>query len=724
MKQAYSTLCMVIEFLCSHELRIWLRMAFKPLVVLGMVCLLCWLGGSLAASIAHAETTGLACPVGLEQSGALCYPPCQAGFYGDGPVCWQTCPTDHQDDGGFCRKAEHIFTKASYGRGAGVGLSCAANQEAQGGLCYPRCNPGFYGVGPVCWQFCRPGYSDHGATCFRSLFDFYFKATYGRGAGGPVSVCAVGLERSGSLCYPRCNAGFAGAGPVCFQQCPAGYKDDGAFCRRDGVIFAKLSVGRGAGEVLNSVPEAIDETIFLAKDTAGQITFAHDDLNDDTGKPILIIQEASHGSLNDRTYTPNPGFEGADTILWKTTDGKNESNVAVATLIVGNVGANDAPVAVDRTVEVREDTPITVTVTCTDANNDPLFYQLVEPPQHGQYQWLAPNQVVYTPTLEFVGVDHFTFRSYDGRDFSNVSTITLTVGAVNDAPVVLAQPITTTRNSNAAINLFAQDAEGEPISYTVVSSPTHGVLSGAAPTLLYTPNPDFTGADSLQVQASDAQGAATVATIHVTILPTNTAPLAESLVFTTSEESAVTVNLTASDADGDALHYSVVTSPTHGLLTGAGAAWIYTPNPGFTGREDFTFQASDGQAHSTVATVTINVVAAPAVASVAGLVFDDQNGNGQPDANETGVHGLQVTLTAADPQANQTFTITTDSIGGWRIDGVPLGQYTLRITSANGMQLKAPSDTTITLRQRGLQQLQPVGVDVISSPLFLPVVTR
>lgn len=731
MKSLRSTMFMMGEFLCSQECRIWLRFALKPLAVLTFLAVLLWLGAwvdlQIAAHVARAEATelqALACPVGLEQNGALCYPKCQDGFYGDGPLCVKRCPAGYTDDLAFCRKDAHIFAKASYGRGGGSPMTCAANQEAQGGLCYPKCIASHYGVGPVCWQRCPAGYADHGATCFRHIFDFFGKNTYGRGAGGPVSTCAPGLERNGALCYPRCAAGFVGNGPVCFQICPVGYKDDGATCRKDAIIIAKETYPRGAGVVMNTVPEALDATFRTAKNTPVNLSFEHNDFDDDQGLPTTIVQQPSHGRYDGERYIPNPEFEGEDRMLWKVNDGKNDSNVAVHTILVGNVGANSAPIALDRTVTVTEETPITLTVTCTDSDNDELLYQLLTPPQHGNYQWQAPNTVIYTPTVDFVGTDSFTFRSHDGQEFSNISTITLTVTAVNDAPVSLTEPVSTPRNSNVAITLAATDVESDPITYTLVSTPTHGSLSGDVPNLLYTPHPTFVGADSFQFQARDPLGAASSATISITVLPTNTAPVVEKLTFSTTQESAVAVNLAGSDADGDDLTYTVVSSPTHGALIGAGADWVYTPDVNFVGVETFTVTANDGQANAPAATITINVTAAPDEASLVGLVFEDSNGNGQPDAVETGVSGLLVTLAPATGRAANTFTTTTEAGGGWRLDGVAFGQYTVRIVSANGIQIAAPVEMTITLAQRGIQQSQPAAVKVTSRALFLPLIQK
>jgi hypothetical protein len=188
------------------------------------------------------------CPAGTEQNGALCYPTCQAGFYGVGPVCWQSCPAGMTDDGAFCRKDAVIFGKPSYGRGAGfVPNACNPGDEKNGALCYPACQAGFYGVGPVCWQSCAPGYADNGASCFQHIFSWYFKASYGRGAGYAPGACPGGTQYDAGLCYSTCAGGYYGVGPVCWGTCPSGFTDDGATCRKDAVIIAKATYGRGAG---------------------------------------------------------------------------------------------------------------------------------------------------------------------------------------------------------------------------------------------------------------------------------------------------------------------------------------------------------------------------------------------------------------------------------------------------------------------------------------------
>ena len=90
----------------------------------------------------------------------------------------------------------------------------------------------------------------------------------------------------------------------------------------------------------------------------------------------------------------------------------------------------------------------------------------------------------------------------------------------------------------------------------------------------------------------------------------NAAPVASDQAVTTDEEVGVTVTLSASDADGDALTYAIVDGPTDGALSGfdavAGTA-TYTPATDFNGSDSFTFEANDGTVDSNTATVSITV---------------------------------------------------------------------------------------------------------------------
>ena len=75
----------------------------------------------------------------------------------------------------------------------------------------------------------------------------------------------------------------------------------------------------------------------------------------------------------------------------------------------------------------------------------------------------------------------------------------------------------------------------------------------------------------------------------------------------TSEDTPVSITLTASDADGDALTFGVVDLPSHGDLSGVAPDLTYTPDAGYNGQDSFTFSANDGTVDSNIATVSITV---------------------------------------------------------------------------------------------------------------------
>jgi hypothetical protein len=62
------------------------------------------------------------------------------------------------------------------------------------------------------------------------------KPSYGRGAGTPPKSCKDNEDYDAGLCYTDCKSGYHGVGPVCWESCKSGYHDDGATCRKDADI--------------------------------------------------------------------------------------------------------------------------------------------------------------------------------------------------------------------------------------------------------------------------------------------------------------------------------------------------------------------------------------------------------------------------------------------------------------------------------------------------------
>ena len=106
---------------------------------------------------------------------------------------------------------------------------------------------------------------------------------------------------------------------------------------------------------------------------------------------------------------------------------------------------------------------------------------------------------------------------------------------------------------------------------------------------------------------SSVQTTVTVTPAEPPETPTNAAPVANAKTISTEEDTPVFVNLTGSDAEGDALTYQVLSPPAHGTLSGDAPKLTYTPNQNYSGTDSFTFTVSDGELTSEAATVTVNV---------------------------------------------------------------------------------------------------------------------
>jgi VCBS repeat-containing protein len=149
------------------------------------------------------------------------------------------------------------------------------------------------------------------------------------------------------------------------------------------------------------------------------------------------------------------------------------------------------------------------------------------------------------------------------------------IGGANTPPVANAQSTSTNEDTAKAITLSGSDADGNPLTYAVVTQPAHGTLSGTAPSLTYTPAANYNGADNFTFKVNDGQVDSAAATVSITVNPVNDAPVANAQSTTTNEDTAKAITLTGSDADGNPLTYAVLTQPGHGTLSGTAPAYLY-----------------------------------------------------------------------------------------------------------------------------------------------------
>ncbi len=195
---------------------------------------------------------------------------------------------------------------------------------------------------------------------------------------------------------------------------------------------------------------------------------------------------------------------------------------------------------------------------------------------------------------------------------------------INNAPVPTPQELVTEEDTELFFTLMASDLNEDALQFDLQDLPSHGDLNGVTPDLSYTPAAGFSGEDSFTFWVNDGDDKSELATITITVLPVNDAPVASSDTTVTAEDTPVAIVLSATDADDDPLTYTVVRPPTNGTLSGTAPELTYTPHADATGQDVFDFSVSDGVDESGSASVTVIVSAvddAPTLAELADVTI-------------------------------------------------------------------------------------------------------
>jgi hypothetical protein len=184
-----------------------------------------------------------------------------------------------------------------------------------------------------------------------------------------------------------------------------------------------------------------------------------------------------------------------------------------------------------------------------------------------------------------------------------------TAGPVDNPPTVNITAPLDGATVSGIVTISADAADDDAV--VQVDFYRDAVLLGTDTTSPYSIGWDSTtvgdGSHSLTATAVDTAAQTSSDSVSVTVDNYNDPPVADDQSVTTVEDTPIDITLTASDADGDSLTFTIVVDPCNGILTGSAPNVTYTPDPDFTGSDSFTFQAYDGQAYSNIAAVFITV---------------------------------------------------------------------------------------------------------------------
>ena len=179
---------------------------------------------------------------------------------------------------------------------------------------------------------------------------------------------------------------------------------------------------------------------------------------------------------------------------------------------------------------------------------------------------------------------------------------------LNTPPVANDQVVTALEDTATLITLTASDEDEDPLTFSVVSGPSHGTLSGFDPDtgeVTYIPNPDYHGGDSFTFKVNDGTVDSTDATVSITVDPV--ADIADDDV-TMNEDTSANIDVLDNDSFADAVAYvSGVTQGVNGSVTiEADGTVTYTPDSDFHGTDSFTYTVTTSTPANTE-TAVVNV---------------------------------------------------------------------------------------------------------------------
>lgn len=335
-----------------------------------------------------------------------------------------------------------------------------------------------------------------------------------------------------------------------------------------------------------------------------------------TGLTVSSYTQGTQGGVvvvqPDGTYSYNPplNFTGIDTFDYTIEDAFGNFSSTTVTITV--VPVNTPPVANNDSGTTLINTPLHgASVLDNDVGDGLIVVSNTQGAQGGTVVVNSDGTYLYTPPLNFTGVDTFTYTASDVFGNLVTATVTITVTPSNVIPYGNPDSFNTLVNTPVGGNVLVNDSStlNQIVSYTQGAQGGTVVFDpNVVGNFTYTPPLNFVGVDTFTYTASDPQGNLVTETVTIHVYP-NVLPIANPDVGTTPVNTPLHGSSVLSNDTGNGITVISYTQGTQGgtVVVNVDGTYLYTPPLNFVGVDTFTYTIQDLFGNTASATVTITV---------------------------------------------------------------------------------------------------------------------
>ena len=455
---------------------------------------------------------------------------------------------------------------------------------------------------------------------------------------------------------------------------------------------------------VQDAPVAQADSATTTEDTQVVVNVLANDSDVDGDTLSITAVNSSNGAVSfagsNITFTPAQDFNGPALVTYTISDGNGNSDSANLTVDVQ--ADNDAPVATNDSANTNEDNDVIIDVLANDSDvdGDALSVTAVSA-SAGAASVNSNGDVLYTPPADFNGPVTLNYTVSDGNGGTDSASVSVTVNAVNDAPIANPDSGTVNEDSSVIIDVLTNDTDvdGDALSITNAASP-NGSVTFSGNNITFTPTADFNGATTVTYTVSDGAGGTASGTVTINVTNVNDAPVASDDTASTNEDTAVVINVLANDTDidNDALSVSNVSATNGSAIVNGDGNVVFTPAADYNGSATVAYTVTDGNGGSDNASVSVaiaavndNPIANPDTASV----NEDESVSINVLANDTDVDGDTLSVASA--------SVTTGSVQvvGNQVNYTPEadfnGSATITYTIEDGAGGSASSTVEVTI---------------------------